>query len=83
MRIRKRQLGFPVKHVADLLPVHEILAMIDRNTWKVVETAGYQIVIFSYTAYARIRIEARNHRVDIALGKTGNRGQRQQQQSDK
>jgi hypothetical protein len=54
--------------MADHLPVHEVAAVIDRNSGKVMETAGDQIVVFSSSAYARVGIHAFDDRVGVALG---------------
>ena len=67
MCVRKRKLGFPVEDMADLLPVHEVLAMIERNTREIMEGACHHVVVISDTAYARVRIESFHDRVCVSL----------------
>jgi hypothetical protein len=44
--------------MSDLFPVDKVFTMVDRNSWEILEAAGYQVVIFSYAAYARVRRES-------------------------
>ena len=67
MCVGKRKLGFPVKYMADLLPVHEVLAVIERNAGEIMEGACHHVVIVSYAAYARVRIESFHDRVCVSL----------------
>jgi hypothetical protein len=53
--------------MSDLLPVHEVLTVVDRNSREILEAAGYQIVILSYTAYAWVRTESFHYRIVVSL----------------
>ena len=72
------QLRLPGKAVADLLPVYQVLGMINRHSREILESTGYQIVIISDAADAGIGIEARDDGVGITkllrLGGRSNTG---------
>ena len=68
--------------MSDMFPVHEVLAVIERNSRIILEAAGHEIIIVSDTAYARVWIEAFDHRVCVALCESGDRHERKQQRHD-
>ena len=59
----EHQLRLPVKAIADLLPMNEVLTVKQRHTGKELKTAVNQIVIISAAANTRIRMETRYHRI--------------------
>ena len=76
------QLRLPCKAVAYLLPVDQVFGMIDRNSRKILESAGYQVIIISDPADAGVGIEARDDGIHITkllrLCSRSNSGHRQQ-----
>ena len=46
----QRQLTFTIQHIAYLLPIDQILGMIDGNTWKILERRIDQIVVITHPA---------------------------------
>jgi hypothetical protein len=53
--------------MSDLLPVHKVLTVVDRNSREILEAAGYQIVILSHATYAWVRTESLDNWVCKAL----------------
>ncbi|GGH56904.1 hypothetical protein GCM10008014_28010 [Paenibacillus silvae] len=49
--------------MANLMPMHEILAVKNGYAGKIFKRAGHQIVVILDPAYARIRVESRNNRI--------------------
>ncbi|MNC50885.1 hypothetical protein D3C75_1001520 [compost metagenome] len=57
------QLGRPVQHMAELPPMHQVLAVEDRHTREIFEGGDHQIIVIAYPANGRVRVEAGNNRV--------------------
>ena len=53
--------------VADLLPVDQVLAVMDRHAGEIAERAVHHVVIVAHAAHARIGVEARQDRVAVAM----------------
>jgi hypothetical protein len=51
----------------DLPPVHEILAVEERNARKIFERAGDEIIVIADSANARIGMEARDNGISISI----------------
>ena len=64
-RIIKRKLRRPVKHIAYLLPVYQVLAMEDRNAGKIAKTTVHQVKIIIYAAHAWVRVKTGNNGICI------------------
>ena len=50
-----------------LFPIYQVFTMKYRHSGKILKTAGYQIKIFTYTAYTRVGMKTRYHRIFITL----------------
>src|SRR5690606_12974589 len=61
----ERQLARARQTMADLRPMHEIAAVKQRDSRKVFEAAGDQVVVFAHATNARVRIEARQHGISV------------------
>ena len=57
------KLLFSLQNISDLLPMCQIPAVKQRNTWCICKTGCYQIEIFSYPADRRVRIKSRQNRI--------------------
>jgi hypothetical protein len=51
--------------------------VIDRNSGEILEAAGYQIVVFSYAAYAWVRRESLYNGIVETLAENDGRSHRQ------
>src|SRR5690606_2223067 len=56
-----------VQHVADLLPVHQVLAVEQRQSGDVLEAGAHQVVVVADPAHARIGVEPADHRVVVEV----------------
>src|SRR5690606_2557556 len=61
------QLCGAVQHVADLLPVHQVLAVEQRQSGDVLEAGAHQVVVVADPAHARIGVEPADHRVVVEV----------------
>lgn len=68
--------------MSDLLPVHEILAVVERNSRIILETAGHEIIVLSDTAYALIGIKSLYDRIGVSLSCGGDRYARKQESDE-
>jgi len=51
--------------MSDLMPVHQVLTVINRNSWKILEAAVDQIIVLLDTADAWIGVEAGNDGIGV------------------
>jgi len=66
--VLQRELGRPGQAVSDLPPVHQVLAVKNGYTRKILKAAGNQIIILAYAAKAGIGMKARYYGVFVLHG---------------
>ena len=65
----QRQLALSGQAVTDLAPVHEILAVVNGDPWKVLETTIDQVIVLTDAADARIGMKTGNDGIGVFHGK--------------